>query len=101
MRGCGVAQYTFGDEASAVERLALVAAAYEPVSRPFLEAHARPGGVVVDVGCGPGFSTELLARTCRPRVLVGLDPSAAFLAVARVRVPAAELLVHDATMVPF
>ena len=84
-----------------MQRLALVADAYEPVSRAFLEAQAPSSGVAVDVGCGPGFSTDLLARTCRPRELVGLDASDAFLAVARARRPEARFVTHDVTEVPF
>jgi len=34
-----MARYTFGDDTPAVERLALVAQAYEPVSRAFLAAN--------------------------------------------------------------
>jgi len=96
-----VARYAFGDEEPAVRRLALVAAAYEPVSRAFLEAGAASPAVVVDVGCGPGFSTDLLARTYRPRELVGLDASEAFLTVARARRPEARFVSHDVTGVPF
>jgi SAM-dependent methyltransferase len=96
-----VARYTFGDEEPAVQRLALVADAYEPVSRALLAAQAPSPGVVVDVGCGPGFSTDLLARTWRPLELVGLDASEAFLAVARARRPEARFVRHDVTEVPF
>jgi SAM-dependent methyltransferase len=97
-----VTRYTFGDDEPAVRRLALVAEAYEPVSRPFLEQHVRPGApVVVDAGCGPGFSTALIARACRPRVLIGMDASDAFLRSARERVPAADFVAHDVTEVPF
>jgi trans-aconitate 2-methyltransferase len=91
-----VARYTFGDDEAAVRRLALVAAAYEPTSRTFLAAHAPTDlAVALDLGCGPGFSTQLIARTCRPRTLVGIDASSRFLAVARERVPTAQFRVHD------
>jgi len=97
-----VTRYTFGDDEPAVQRLALVAEAYETVSRALLERHVPPGApVVVDAGCGPGFSTELIARACRPRRLIGLDASEAFLRSARQRVPAAEFVAHDVTAVPF
>ena len=97
-----MARYTFGDDEPAVQRLALVAEAYEPISRPFLEQHVRRGApLVVDAGCGPGFSTELLARVCGPHVLIGMDASEAFLRSARARVPAADFRSHDVTEVPF
>jgi len=95
-------RYTFGDDDPAVQRLALVAEAYAPVSRAFLERHARADTMrAVDLGCGPGFSTELIATTCAPRTLVGLDSSASFLDVARQRVPTARFEQHDVSVVPF
>lgn len=43
---------------------------------------------VVDLGCGPGNSTELLARRYRTARIVGTDTSEAMLAAARERLPA-------------
>jgi len=96
-----VADYSFGDDDPALERLRLVAAAYAPVSGPFLAAHA-PGGAAraLDLGCGPGFSTELLAERCAPQTLVGLDASPAFVEAARARVPQARFEIHDVAAVP-
>jgi SAM-dependent methyltransferase len=99
----GSATYTYGDDAAALQRLALVARAYEPVSSAFLAEHARrrpSPRTVLDVGCGPGFTTALLATLLAPQLLVGIDSSAQFLDVARSRVPSARFLRHDATVVP-
>jgi trans-aconitate 2-methyltransferase len=96
-----VARYTFGDSDAAIRRLGLVAAAYEPTSRAFLAAHGpTDAALALDLGCGPGFSTALIARTCRPRTLVGIDASPRFLAAARARVPAARFVTHDVTIDP-
>jgi hypothetical protein len=48
-----VSGYRFGIDQSAIDRLHLVAAAYDPVSRPFLAAQApsRPK-TAIDLGCG-------------------------------------------------
>lgn len=98
-----VPRYTYGDDGSALRRLALVARAYEQVSAPFLAEHAarqgRPEGVV-DLGCGPGFTTALLARVLTPRRLIGIDSSPRFLEAARSRVPGARFHHHDATVTP-
>jgi len=93
--------YTFGDDRSARERLRLVAAAYEPVSRAFLGANV-PDRVTaaLDLGCGPGLSTRLLDEVCAPRTLVGIDSSADFVDAARAELPGARFETHDVTSVP-
>ena len=92
-----MATYTFGDDAGAVERLALVASAYEPTSRTFLNEHApQHAEVAIDLGCGPGFSTQLIDTVCAPRTLIGIDSSSEFIEVARPRLPST-FLTHDVT----
>lgn len=51
---------------------------------------------VVDVGCGPGNSTELLVERFPSAEIVGLDTSPAMLAEARRRVPRASFVQADA-----
>lgn len=68
-------------------------------------AAPSPGEVVIDVGCGCGFTTLELARRVAPggRVL-GVDISAPMLARARERAPAdlgVEFIEADATAYPF
>jgi trans-aconitate 2-methyltransferase len=102
-----VGGYAFGDSAAAAQRLALLADVFEPASRAFLERSAgRPAALAVDLGCGPGHTTRLLAAVLRPRRVLGLDQSAAFVALAAAAPaaagpPAAEFAVHDVTAVPF
>jgi SAM-dependent methyltransferase len=96
--------YSFGDSRRAAARLALVAESFEPVSRPFLERCAPRGcDRALDLGCGPGFTTRLLAEVCAPRELVGLDASEAYVERARADAPGRgrAFLVHDVTRVPF
>ena len=81
-----MSEYTFGDDRSALERLRLVAGAYEPISRAFLAAHApRSAPVALDLGCGPAFSTQLLMEVCNPITLIGIDSSPEFVQIARQR----------------
>src|SRR6266508_1819732 len=99
----GVAPYAFGDSVPAARRLALVAEAFEPSSRAFLErfAGATPA-LAVDLGCGPGHTTLLLDEVLRPRRTLGLDQSATFLEVARATARQGIVyLEHDVTTVPF
>jgi trans-aconitate 2-methyltransferase len=97
------ARYTFGDDDLAAQRLALVAGVYEPTSRALL-ARAVPAGcdTVVDLGCGPGYTTRLVAEVCRPRRTIGIDGSPSFVHAARALTdePGIEYAVHDATARP-
>ena len=51
---------------------------------------------VVDIGCGPGNSTELLVERFPEAEVIGLDSSAEMLAAARKRLPAATFVEADA-----
>lgn len=53
-------------------------------------------GRVVDVGCGPGNSTELLVARFPAAAVTGFDTSAAMLTEARRRVPSARFEIADA-----
>jgi SAM-dependent methyltransferase len=101
-------RYTFGDGDLAAERLALVAEIFDPVSRELLASAVAPGpgpgpGLAVDLGCGPGYTTRLVADVCRPERTVGLERSEHFADLARRRHsgPTVEFAVHDVTRVPF
>ena len=81
--------YTFGDTDLALVRLDRLADAYETTSRAFLRSviplttTARPRSV--DLGCGPGNTTRLIAAMFRPSRLDAYDASDRFVAVARRR----------------
>jgi len=102
-------RYTFGDGDLAADRLGLVAAVFEPTSRALLTradavvARGDDGvGRAVDLGCGPGHTTRLVAAVCRPRTTLGLDASDRFVATARSLTddPAVTYAVHDVTRAP-
>ncbi|GLK75133.1 trans-aconitate 2-methyltransferase [Methylopila jiangsuensis] len=68
-------------------------------TRPAAELLARAplasARLAVDLGCGPGNSTELLARRFPDAAIVGLDSSPDMLAAARARLPAARFVEGD------
>ncbi len=65
--------------------------ANEMLARVSLEAPAR----VLDLGCGPGNSTELLARRYSDAEILGLDSSPDMLSKARQRLPQARFFEAD------
>ena len=63
----------------------------------------QPGRRWLDVGCGNGAFTELLAARCAPAALDGIDPAEGMLAFARTRPVAAlaRFQTGDAMALPF
>ena len=95
-------RYTFGDGPVAADRLALLAATYEPSSARLLRmcASLAPRRAM-DLGCGPGHSTRLLHALVAPAATVGVDSSPDHVARARASAPPGiEYAVHDVTAVP-
>jgi hypothetical protein len=98
-------RYTFGDGDVASERLRLLAQTFAPTTRGLLDRLKKrlrgPPDTVVDLGCGPGFTTDLLADALGPARIFGVDRSARLLSAARVRSRAAATWVeHDVSVVP-
>jgi SAM-dependent methyltransferase len=61
----------------------------------------RAGERVVDIGCGPGYLCEEIAEAVgRDGTVVGIDPSAAMLALAEHRATGVELVAGDALSLP-
>jgi SAM-dependent methyltransferase len=70
----------------------------------FLQWLAIPAGMDwIDIGCGTGVLSSVIAERCAPRRLAGVDPSEAFLSTARSRVidPSAEFRPGSADHLPY
>ena len=68
--------YTFGDTALAAERLRLLASVFAPSSSLLLAGLTGVAGELgVDLGCGPGYTTQLVADRVALKRVVGLDQS--------------------------
>jgi trans-aconitate 2-methyltransferase len=95
-------RYTFGDTPRAAERLQLLARVFDAPSRSFLaESVARPPRIALDVGCGPGVTTRLVAAVTGAGRTVGLDASPAFIDIAGTEASSGVgFLVHDVTRLP-
>jgi SAM-dependent methyltransferase len=99
----GRLRYAFGDSEIAAARLEMVARVFEPATRALLrEADPAERNLAIDLGCGPGHTTALLAEVLRCRHTVGLDFSAEFIERARrFASDSVAFYVHDVTVVPF
>jgi SAM-dependent methyltransferase len=74
------------------------------VGESFLDWLAPKSGLRwIDVGCGNGAFTEMLANRCAPASIYGIDPSAEQLAYTRTRPPLRDAQFHqgDAMALPF
>jgi SAM-dependent methyltransferase len=64
-------------------------------------AGVAPGMRVLDVGCGPGALTRVLADRLSPAAVAAVDPSEPFVATCRKRVPGADVCLAAAEALPF
>ena len=100
-------KYAFGDTDTAARRLELLAHVFEHSTRSFLgEAPAARLGLAqnlaIDLGCGPGFTTHLIAETLGFRRVFGLETSQRFVELARATASARiSFELHDVCCVPF
>jgi trans-aconitate 2-methyltransferase len=90
--------YAFGDTELARERLGIVADTFAPCTRQLLQdLPPREPRYILDVGCGPGYTTALLEEAFPRASITGLDASAAMVDEARTRSGQASFIVADVT----
>lgn len=96
-------RYLFGDSDLAARRLGVLADAFAAPSRAFVSAAAgRRLRLGVDLGCGPGYTTHLVADATDCEQVVGLDNSAHFIGLAaKTATESVSFRIHDVTTVPF
>lgn len=96
-------QYLFGDSDLAAHRLEVLADVYADSTTAFLrEAVTNSPRLAIDLGCGPGFTTRLLADTLKCEQAVGLDSSEHFISLAKKTVAdRISFYLHDVTSIPF
>jgi trans-aconitate methyltransferase len=96
--------YLFQDTGLAARRLSVLAEVFTPASQAFLQdmVQARPE-LALDLGCGPGYTTRLLAETTDCAQAFGLDASAHFVELATEKYADTRIsfVHHDLTHIPF
>lgn len=93
-----MSEYAFGDSTLARERLGLVADTFAAPTRAFFrDLPAGDRRYVLDMGCGPGYTTGLLLEAFPHSFVTGIDASAAMIDEARARVANASFAVGDVT----
>jgi SAM-dependent methyltransferase len=96
-------EYLFGDTDTAASRLKVLADTFAESTSAFLWGLSIKGpALAIDLGCGPGYSTHLVANALGCELVVGLDNSERFISIARrVETKKVSFLLHDVTSLPF
>jgi trans-aconitate 2-methyltransferase len=96
-------RYAFRDTDTATERLKILNDVFAESSGQFLRESVtfRPN-LALDLGCGPGYTTHLLAELLNCERVVGLDTSERFIHLAQEGASdRVSFYMHDVTCVPF
>lgn len=96
-------RYLFGDTGLATQRLQVLAEVFADSSRAFLrDTVTTKPCLVLDLGCGPGYSTRFLVDVLSCERVVGLDNSEHFIVLAQqTKRDGVAFHLHDVTVVPF
>ncbi len=95
-------RYTYGTSEKAAARLENVARFFNPLAVKFIRYYIK-GSVdsAIDLGCGPGFTTDMLSKAVQCSKVYGLDSSAHFLGLATTRFKQCAFIRHNVTKIPF
>ena len=95
-------KYTYGTSIAAARRLEDISAFFNPAATTFIRRHLNgPVDCVLDIGCGPGFSTDMLLRAISCSRAFGLDNSDFFIQLAKNRFPYCWFIEHNILYTPF
>jgi trans-aconitate 2-methyltransferase len=95
-------RYTFGTTKKAAGRLGEIARVFNPLAEEFLTKHIT-GKIetALDLGCGPGFTTDMIYRALRCKKVYGFDNSKEMLEYAKKQFKNCNFILHDIKDFPF
>jgi SAM-dependent methyltransferase len=89
-------KYTFGTTQAAAKRLEEMGKFFNPIAAEWIQKYPfKRDGLAADVGCGPGFTTEMLFNAVKPSVIFGIDKSEEYIRIAKEKYPGYMFLKHD------
>jgi trans-aconitate 2-methyltransferase len=98
-------KYVFASDELGGERLLRLHELFSEFTESFLEEYGEKNlSLCLDLGCGPGFTTRLVADTLSPQNVIGLDNSEYFIRKALEfsrDYPTISYQIHDVTKIPF
>ena len=95
-------KYTFGTDEPAAQRLEEIARFFNPPGVAFIRNYVDgPVASAIDLGCGPGHTTDMLSSAIECPYVYGLDTSSGFLKMAVERFPRCTFVEHDIAVTPF
>ncbi len=95
-------KYTFGTDRTAAQRLEEIARFFNPLAADFIREHVDgPVGSALDLGCGPGHTTDMFSSAIDCPDVYGMDISSQFLTMAAERFPHCTFIEHDVAKTPF
>ena len=94
-------KYTFGTSEAATLRLEQIAELLNPMSKTFIRKYVIESvGSAIDLGCGPGFTTNMLYEATGCSNVYGIDSASNFLKIAAETFKHCTFINHDVTKTP-
>ncbi len=94
-------KYTYGTSNKAASRLEEISKFFNPLADKFIKQYLNYNPeTALDIGCGPGFTTDMLFNATKASSTYGIDNSRGFLETASRRFNDYNFIEHDVTQIP-
>jgi trans-aconitate 2-methyltransferase len=90
--------YTFGHSLTAAERLRIIAGSFNPLAAQIISDYLHSDVLVAaDMGCGPGYTTDMVSGATHAIQVIGIDISSYFIDLAKKNYPQYNFIIDDVT----